>query len=81
MVANAVSSSAGVMYWATEFMTTRSIDFSAIFRRSSSDRTLILVFGAKRAISRPRTPGAGSARYSLPQASATLAAESASPQA
>ena len=30
---------------------------------------------------RPRTPGAGSARYSLPQASATHAADKASPQA
>ena len=69
------------MYCATEFMTARSIDFSAIFRKSSSERTLILVFGAKRAISRPRTPGAGSARYSLPQASATCAADRASPQA
>ena len=69
------------MYWATEFITARSTDFSLIFRKSSSDRTLILVFGANRAISRPRTPGAGSARISLPQASATCAADSASPQA
>ena len=46
-------------------MTARSTDFSAIFRKSSSERTLILVFGAKRAISRPRTPGAGSARIQL----------------
>ena len=69
------------MYWATEFITTRSMDFSSILRRSSSERTRILVLGAKRAISRPRTPGAGSARISLPQASATLAADSASPQA
>ena len=69
------------MYWATEFMTARSIELSSIFRTSSSDRTLIFMFGAKRAISRPRTPGAGSARNSLLQASATLAADSASPQA
>ena len=69
------------MYCATEFITARSTDFSAIFRKSSSERTRILVFGAKRAISRPRTPGAGSARISLPQASATRAADRASPQA
>ena len=53
------------MYCATEFITTRSIDFSSIFRKSSSERTRILVLGAKRAISRPRTPGAGSARIQL----------------
>ena len=53
------SSSSDVMYCATEFITTRSIDFASILRRSSSERTRILVFGAKRAISRPRTPGAG----------------------
>ena len=47
ITANAESSSAGVMYWATEFMTARSIDFSSIFRKSSSERTLILVFGRK----------------------------------
>ncbi len=69
------------MYWATEFITTRSIDFSVMFFNSSSERTLILVLGANRAISRPRTPGAGSARNNVLQASATLAAASASPQA
>ena len=69
------------MYWATEFITTRSTDLSGIFLTSSSERTRIFVLGAKRAISRPRTPGAGSARISWPQASATLAADSASPQA
>ena len=79
--ASAESSSFGVIYWATEFITTRSMDFSAMLLNSSSERTLILVFGAKRAISRPRTPGAGSARNSVLQASATLAAASASPQA
>ena len=42
-------------------MIARSIDFASVLRKSSSDRTLIFVLGAKRAISRPRTPGAGSA--------------------
>lgn len=69
------------MYCATEFITTRSSELSSIWLRSSSERTEILALGAKRAASLPRTPGAGSARYSLAQASATLAADSASPQA
>ncbi len=68
------------MYCATEFMITRSMDFSGIFLTSSSERTRIFVIGAKRAISRPRTPGAGSARINWPQAAATFAADSASPQ-
>ncbi len=81
MLRSAASSSSGVMYCATEFITTRSIDWSCMLRTSSSERTRIFVFGANRAISRPRTPGAGSARISLPQAAATWLADSASPQA